>query len=93
MESSVLFHVVWVAIHVVGLLAAWSVRQRTSGYRQALALGSFFSFTFLIAFLTIVGEVLCLELWPLSAATLGAMIVTAVVDFGSPTDVEPGHEH
>lgn len=82
MDGIFLIHVAWVVIHVAGLLAAWSVRQDVTGYRLALAQGSFFACLPLVAAITIVGEVCCLSLWPLSAGTLGAMIVTAVVDFG-----------
>lgn len=87
MDNTWLLHALWIAIHVSGLLAAWSVRHEATNYRQHLAHGSFFLFLVLIGLLTVVGETYCLSLWPLSAATLGGMIVTAVVDFGTPQEL------
>lgn len=89
MDTSLLLDTIWIAIHLAGLLTAWSIRRHMSGYKQALAEGSFFALLPLIALLTILGEVFCMTLWPLSAATLGAMIVTAVVDFGTSNEGEP----
>ena len=85
MEHSFALEFTWVAIHLVGLIAAWLVRQETTGSRQTLAQSSFFACLPIIALLTIVGQIYCLDMWPLSAGTLGAMIVTAVVDFGPST--------
>ena len=61
--------------------AAWMVRKETSGYRQRIAQHSFFACLPLMAVITVIGQFLCLTTWPLSAATLGVMIVTAVGDF------------
>lgn len=82
MEHSFALEVTWVAIHLFGLLAAWLVRQETTSSRQAFAQSGFYASLPLIAMITILGQVYCLDMWPLSAGTLGAMIVTAVVDFG-----------
>lgn len=80
MDGSIILQAMWVAIHLIGLAAAFMVRQEASGYRRRLAHSGFFTCLPLIALITIVGQLLCLTTWPLSAATLGAMIVTAVVD-------------
>ncbi|TWU27530.1 hypothetical protein [Bythopirellula polymerisocia] len=85
MEHTFALEITWVAIHLVGLIAAWMVRQEATASRQALAQSGFFACLPLIALLTILGQVYCLDMWPLSAGTLGAMIVTAVVDFGPRT--------
>ncbi len=82
MERTFALEATWVAIHLVGLIAAWLVRQETTGSRQTLAQSGFFACLPLIALITILGQVYCLDMWPLSAGTLGIMIVTAVVDFG-----------
>jgi len=82
MDGSIALQATWIAIHLVGLGAAWMVRKETSGYRARLAQNSFFACLPLIALITVLGQFLCLTSWPLSAATLGVMIVTAVFDFG-----------
>ncbi|QEG36193.1 hypothetical protein [Bythopirellula goksoeyrii] len=82
MDHTIALEVTWVAIHLFGLLAAWMVRKENAGSRQTLAQSGFFASLPIIAMITILGQVYCLDLWPLSAGTLGAMIVTAVVDFG-----------
>jgi hypothetical protein len=81
MDGSWALQATWVAIHLLGLSAAWMVRKETSGYLQRIAQHSFFACLPLVALITVIGQFLCLTTWPLSAATLGAMIVTAVVDF------------
>lgn len=81
MDGSWALEATWVAIHFVGLATAWMARKEASGHRQRVAQHGFFACLALIALITVVGQVLCLTTWPLSAATLGAMIVTAVVDF------------
>lgn len=81
MDGSWTLQATWVAIHIVGLTAAWMARKETSGYRQRIAQHSFFACLPLIALITVIGQILCLTTWPLSAATLGGMIVMAVADF------------
>jgi hypothetical protein len=83
MDGSWALQATWVAIHILGLSAAWMARKEASGYRQRIAQHSFFACLPLIALITVIGQFLCLTTWPLSAATLGAMIVTAVVDLES----------
>jgi hypothetical protein len=85
MDGSLILETAWVAVHIVGLSAAWLVRKEASGYRQRLAYKSFFACLPLVALITVVGQFLCLTSWPASAATLGVMIVTAVADFGPRT--------
>lgn len=82
MDGSIILQAAWVAIHLIGLTSAWMVRKEASGYRQRLAYKGFFACLPLVAIITVAGQILCLTTWPLSAATLGVMIVTAVADFG-----------
>jgi Flp pilus assembly protein TadB len=91
MDGSWALQATWVGIHVVGLSAAWMARKETSGYRQSIARHSFFACLPLVALITVIGQFLCLTTWPLSAATLGAMIVTAVVDFEP--SARPARDH
>ncbi len=82
MDGSTALDATWIVIHLVGITAAIVVRSETTGYRQRLAQGSFLACLPIIAIATVVGEYFCLAFWPLSACTLGVMIVTAVVDIG-----------
>lgn len=71
----------WLGIHLVGLVAAWTV-QMQAGYRyEVLAQGCFFLCLVIISLATLVGKICCFEAWQLSAATLATMIVLAVIDF------------
>lgn len=81
MDGSWALQATWVGIHLVGIASAWLARNETSGYRQRIAQHGFFACLPLVAVMTVVGQLLCLTTWPLSAATLGVMIVMAVVDF------------
>jgi hypothetical protein len=73
--------VVWIAIHLVGLAGAWLVRLEMSDSRQRWARGVFLACLSLIAVAAVLGDHYCLTLWPLSAGTLGIMVVAAVADF------------
>ena len=73
----------WIAVHLMGLLATWLVRMNSGNRFQALAQGGFLASLTVVALTTIVGQFCCLEMWPLSAATLAAMVVMAVMDFNS----------
>jgi uncharacterized membrane protein len=87
MDGSITLQAMWVAIHLLGLMTAWMVRKEAVNHRQRFAQNSFFACLPIVALITVVGQVMCLTTWPLSAATLGVMIVTAVADFG------PRHQH
>lgn len=77
----------WIAIHLVGLFAAWMVRLRAGKRYEALAQSGFFSSLLAVAVTVVVGFVCCLEMWPLSAVTLALMIVLAITDLNK-ADVE-----
>lgn len=73
----------WIAIHLLGLLAAWMV-QMHGGKRYGLFVqGGFFTSLLAVAVTTVVGHVCCLEMWPLSAITMALMIVMAIADLGA----------
>ena len=67
MDGSIALGATWVAIHLIGLAAAWMVRKETSGHRARLAQNSFFACLPLVALITVVGQILCLT----SLASLG----------------------
>jgi hypothetical protein len=73
----------WILIHFVGLAAALMVRTHSGHRSEALAQLVFLASMPMIALATVVGQQLCLTIWPLSAATLAAMIVLATADFSS----------
>jgi hypothetical protein len=71
---------IWISLHVVGLAAAWLVRLHASRRREGLTQLGFFACLPLIASATVVGQQMCLTIWPLSAGTLAVMIVLATAD-------------
>ncbi len=71
----------WILIHFVGLAAAWMVRIHAHRRSEGLAQLVFLACMPMIALATVVGQQLCLTIWPLSAATLAVMIVLATADF------------
>lgn len=73
----------WIILHFVGLAAAWVVRMHAGRRREGLAQIVFLFCLPLIALATVVGQHLCLTMWPLSAATLAVMIVLATADLSS----------
>ncbi len=73
----------WIAIHLLGLVAAWLVRMHEGRRYEALAQGGFFTSLLAVAVTIVVGQLCCLEMWPWSAVTLAIMIVLAIVDLGS----------
>lgn len=73
----------WILIHFIGLTAAWVVRMHFGHRSEGLAQVVFLGCLPLIALATVVGQQLCLSIWPLSAATLATMIVLATADFSS----------
>ncbi len=80
----------WVAIHLVGLFAAWMVRMPAGQRYELLVQGGYFTALLAVAAATLVGQVCCLEMWPLSAVTLALMIVLAIADLGvSDSDIFP----
>lgn len=72
----------WIAIHLLGLLTAWMVRLHAGKRFEVFVQGGFFSLLLAVAITTVVGQLCCLEMWPLSAVTLALMIVLAIVDLG-----------
>ena len=72
----------WIAIHVLGLLATWMVRMHDGKRYERFVQGGFFTLLLAVAVATVIGHVCCLELWPLSAVTLALMVVLAIADLG-----------
>ncbi len=72
----------WIVVHLLGLLAAWMVRMHTGKRFEALMQVGFFTCLVAVSLTTVVGHFCCLHMWPLSALTLASMIVLAIVDFG-----------
>ena len=70
----------WILIHFLGLTAAWMVRLHSHRRSEGLAQVVFLACLPVIALATVVGQQLCLAVWPLSAATLAVMIVMATAD-------------
>ncbi len=73
----------WIAIHLLGIFAAWLVRLPASRRYGILVQSGFFALLLAVSATTLIGHVYCLEMWPLSAVTLTLMIVLAIVDLGS----------
>jgi len=71
---------IWVGVHLVGLAAAWLVRLHAGRRREGLAQLGFLACLPVIGSATVVGQQMCLTIWPLSAATLAMMIVLATAD-------------
>ena len=72
----------WIAVHVLGIVAACLVRMQFGNRYEGLAQLGFLFCLPAIAITTVVGYHFCMEMWPLSAITLCLMIVTAVFDLG-----------
>ena len=73
----------WIAIHLLGLLTAWLVRLHAGRRFEALVQGGFFTALLAMAITTVIGQLCCLQMWPMSAITLALMIVLAIVDLRS----------
>ena len=72
----------WIAIHLLGLLATWMVRMHDGQRYERFVQGGFFTLLLAVAAATVIGHVCCLEMWPLSAVTLALMVVLAIADLG-----------
>ncbi len=72
---------IWIGVHVIGLAAAWLVRLHVGRRREGITQLGFFACLPLIASATVVGQQMCLTIWPLSAGTLAVMTVLATADF------------
>ena len=83
------FYAIWISIHLFGLTAAWLVRMYAGHRLEGLTAILFFACLPLIAIATVVGQNVCLALWPLSACTLAIMIVTATADLGGAEPMLP----
>ncbi len=73
---------IWIAVHLLGLFAAWMVRMPASQRYEILVQGGYFTALLAVSVTTVVGHLCCLEMWPLSAVTLAVMIVLAIADLG-----------
>ena len=79
----------WIAIHLLGLFAAWMVRMPSGQRYEVFVQGGYFTALLAVAVTTVVGHLCCLEIWPLSAVTLAVMIVLAIADLGIESDAFP----
>ena len=77
------FGLVWIAIHLLGIAATLLVRMQFGNRYEGLSQVGFLLCLPTIAITTVVGYLLCMEMWPLSAITLCLMIVMAVFDLGN----------
>lgn len=83
MESCLCLQTLWLAIHCLGLVAAWGVRA-TNGSSLETVVQAFFLFQLaIIALTTLAGHVFCWPLWTISAGTLGVMVVVVLVEFNA----------
>ena len=91
MDLATTLSLCWLAIHLIGLVAAWTVQMQAGNRFEALAQGCFFLSLVVISIATLVGKICCFEAWQLSAATLATMIVLSVVEFrvDQPSSVGP----
>ncbi|MEQ8208296.1 MAG: hypothetical protein RH917_00580 [Lacipirellulaceae bacterium] len=81
MDSCIYLQSLWIAIHFLGLVAAWGVRA-CSGSRFEAIVQAFFLFQLaVISLAALAGHIFCWPLWTLSAGTLGIMVVTVLVEF------------
>ena len=71
----------WVAIHLLGLTAAFLVRVYAGTAAEAPLQGLFLCGLAGVAVATLAGEHFAWSLWTLSATTMSTMIVIAVADF------------
>ena len=83
-SSLTLVGILWIAVHLLGLLAAWMVRMHAGKRLEALMQAGFFTCLVAVSLTTVVGHSCCLAMWPLSGLTLAVMIVLSVVDLGVP---------
>jgi len=77
----------WITLHLMGLLSAWLVRLHDGKHYELFVQTSFFLSLLAVSAATAVGHVCCLEMWPLSALTLSVMIVLPMVDWGTSSAV------
>ena len=76
----------WVAIHLVGLAAAFLVRVYAGTAAETLLQGLFLCGLAGVGVATLAGEQFAWSLWTLSATTMSTMIVVAIADF----EAKPG---
>lgn len=73
----------WIAVHLAGLLTSWLVRMHAGRRYELFAQGGFFTALLAVAVTTVIGHLCCLTIWPLSAVTLAVMVVLAIGDLGT----------
>ena len=74
----------WVALHILGLTAAFLVRVYHGARAESLLQALFLTCLAGVALATLAGERFAWPMWTLSAATMTTMIVVAVADFTEP---------
>lgn len=67
----------------MGVAAALIVRMHLGGKSDVVAQGAFLLSLTGVALSMVIDYHACEQLWPISAATLALMIVTAVIDLGT----------
>jgi hypothetical protein len=74
-----------VSLYLVGLSVAWGTRQAPAGKVAWAVLAAFIVMLLTLGIITLMGFQQQVGLWIPSAFTMMVMILTAVVDLGSPT--------
>jgi len=81
MEAETTWIVVWIALHIVALAVAYGTRVAAGSCVEILSQFAFFAAMLMMAFAIWACQQVHAGAWGLSAVTLIAMVLTAVVDF------------
>jgi hypothetical protein len=81
MEAENTWIVVWIALHLAALAAAYGTRVAAGSCLEGLTQAVFYAAMLLIALAIWACQQVHASAWGLSAVTLIAMVLTAVVDF------------
>jgi hypothetical protein len=81
MDSACCLQCLWAAVHLAGLIATFLVRAYSGTRAEPLLQAIYLLGLAGVAVATLAGEQFAWNLWLLSGATLGVMIVAVVADF------------
>jgi hypothetical protein len=81
MEAENAWIVVWVALHVAALAAAYGTRVAAGSRLEGLTQAVFYAAMLMVGLATWACQQVQAGAWGLSSVTLIAMVLTAVVDF------------
>jgi hypothetical protein len=81
MEAENTWIVVWVALHITALAAAYGTRVAAGSRLEGLTQAVFYAAMVMIGFAIWACQQVQAGAWGLSAVTLIAMVLTAIVDF------------